>query len=82
MNPVLIPDRDMTYRIIGVAMRVHDRLGPGLIGSVYHWRHELVRAEIKFDQPVGLPIRYDDFAIESGDLADIIVGGEVVPGHR
>jgi hypothetical protein len=46
----LIPDGDMTYRIIGRAMRVHGRLGPGLFESAYHRCHELVRAEILFDQ--------------------------------
>ncbi len=30
-----IPDADLTYRIIGCAMRVHSRLGPGLKEQFY-----------------------------------------------
>ena len=30
-----IPDADVTYRIIGCAMRVHERLGPGLKEAAY-----------------------------------------------
>jgi hypothetical protein len=42
-------------------MRVHSRLGPGLLESVYHrcLCHELSGAEIPFDQQVRLPIHYD-----------------------
>ena len=29
------PASDLTHRIIGLAMRVHRRLGPGLLKSVY-----------------------------------------------
>jgi GxxExxY protein len=80
MPPTPLPDSDLTYRIIGLAMRVHARLGPGLFESVYHrcLCHELSRAEIPFSQQVRLPIRYDDTEIESGFLADIIVRGEVI----
>ena len=80
MNPAFLPDGDLTYRIIGLAMRVHSRLGPGLFESVYHrcLCHELSRAEIPFDQQVRLPIRYDNVEIDSGYLADIIVRGEVI----
>ena len=28
-------DADLTHRIIGLAMRVHTRLGPGLLESAY-----------------------------------------------
>jgi GxxExxY protein len=80
MNPEFAPDGDLTYRIIGLAMRVHSRLGPGLLESAYHrcLCHELSQADLKFDQQVRLPIHYDGIEIESGYLADIIVRGEVI----
>src|SRR5471030_1530270 len=71
---------DLTYRIIGLAMRVHRRLGPGLLESVYQrcLSHEFSRAAIPFGQQVRLPIRYDDIEIDSFYLADFIVAGEVI----
>lgn len=71
---------DLTWRIIGLAMRVHRRLGPGLLESVYQrcLCHELFQAGISFSQQVRLPIRYDDIEIESGYLADIVVNDEVI----
>jgi GxxExxY protein len=80
MNPGLAHGEDLTHRIIGLAMRVHRRLGPGLLESVYHrcLCHELSQAGISFDRQVALPIRYDDIELESGYLADIIVNGEVI----
>jgi GxxExxY protein len=74
------PDGDLTCQIIGLAMRVHSRLGPGLLESVSHQClcHELSQADIPFDQEVRLPIRYDDIQIESGYRADIIVRNEVI----
>jgi GxxExxY protein len=80
MNQAFVPDGDLTYRIIGLAMRVHSRLGPGLLESAYHrcLCHELSQADLKFDQQVRLPIKYDGIEIESGYLADIIVRGEVI----
>ena len=31
-----IPNQDVTYKIIGAAMRVHNELGPGLKEAIYH----------------------------------------------
>ena len=80
VNPGLAHGEDLTYRIIGLAMHVHSRLGPGLLESVYHrcLCYELAQAGIPFGRQVRLPIRYDDIEIESGYLADIIVRGEVI----
>jgi GxxExxY protein len=74
------PNGDLTYRIIGLAMRVHSRLGPGLLESVYHrcLCHEWSRADIPFEQQVRLPIRYDGVEIDAGYVVDIIVQGEVI----
>jgi len=80
MKLALSPDADLTYRIIGLAMRVHRHLGPGLLESAYQrcLCHELSQAAILFEQQVRLPIRYNGIEIESGYQADIIVRGEVI----
>ena len=73
-------DTGLTYRIIGLAMRVHRALGPGLLEGVYQrcLCHELAKAEIPFAAQVYLPVRYDGVEIESGYRADIVVNGEVI----
>ncbi|MSP01613.1 MAG: GxxExxY protein [Acetobacteraceae bacterium] len=80
MKPGLAHGGDLTYRLIGLAMRVHNRLGPGLLESAYQrfLCHELTKAGIAFDQKVPIPIRCDDGTIETGYIADIIVRQEVI----
>ena len=71
---------DLTHRIIGLAMRVHRRLGPGLLESVYErcLFHELGKAEIAFQRQVSLPISYDDVLLDCGYIADLIVDRQVM----
>jgi GxxExxY protein len=73
MKPGLVHG-DITYQIIGAAMRVHRSLGPGLLESVYEacLCHELRRGAIPFERQVHLPVRYDDVALDCGYVADII----------
>jgi GxxExxY protein len=80
MKPGLAHGGDLSHRIIGLAMRVHRRLGPGLLESVYQrcLCYELTRDGLAFEQQVSLPIHYDNVDIESGYRADIIVAGEVI----
>jgi GxxExxY protein len=70
----------LTYRIIGLAMRVHRRLGPGLLESVYErcLCHELDQAGIAYQRQVPLPVVYDDVLLDCGYIADIIVDGQVI----
>jgi GxxExxY protein len=80
MTPEPNHDSKLTYKIIGLAMRVHRTLGPGLLESVYRrcLCHELRLANIPVEQEVYLPIRYNGIDIESGYRADIIVRDEVL----
>jgi GxxExxY protein len=80
MNAGLTHGGDLTHTIIGSAMRVHRRLGPGLLESVYEkcLCHEFTRAGTQFRRQVPLPILYDDVQIDCGYLADIIVDDEVI----
>lgn len=69
-----------TRQIIGLAMRVHHRLGPGLLESVYETClcHELQRAGIPFRRQVPLSASYDDVRLDCGYIADVVVRDEVV----
>ena len=76
-----IPDANsLTHRIVGLAMRVHTRLGPGLLESAY--AHSLCR---EFDQnmlayarQVDLPLNYEGALLDCGYRADVIVDNEVI----
>ena len=80
MRPGLAHGGDLTYQIIGLAMRVHRRLGPGLLESVYQkcLSHELSSAGVPFRSHVPVPIEYDDIALDCGYIADIIVDNKVI----
>jgi GxxExxY protein len=79
MHDHLAHGGDLTYRIIGLAMRVHRELGPGLLESVYHkcLCYELADAGIPFRSKVSLPVHYRDTMLEGGYFADIIVADHV-----
>ncbi len=72
---------DLTSRIIGLAMRVHSRLGPGLLESAYErcLCFEFERNQIPFARQVDLPLNYDGFLLECGYRADIIIQNELLP---
>jgi GxxExxY protein len=74
------PNNELTYRIIGLAMRVHRLLGPGLLESVYEkcLCYELARAKMPFRRQVPLPVHYDDAILDTGFIADIIVDDQVI----
>jgi GxxExxY protein len=76
----LAHNTDLTKRIIGLAMRVHTRLGPGLLESVYErcLCHEFNRNEVPYTRQVALPLEYDGVRLECGYRADLIVRDEVI----
>ena len=75
------PDDDsLTHRIIGLAMRVHTRLGPGLLESAYErcLCHELDRNALAYARQVDLPLDYDGAYLDCGYRADVIVNNQVI----
>ena len=70
----------LTHRIIGLAMRVHTHLGPGLLENAYErcLGHELECNNIPYGRQVELPLDYDGTQIDCGYRADIIVDNRVI----
>ena len=70
----------LTEAIIGAAIEVHQRLGPGLLETAYRkcLAYELRKRgfEVVEEQPI--PVVYDDVHLECGFRADLLVNGSVV----
>ncbi len=70
---------ELTYRIIGCAMRVHNTLGNGFQEVVYQrcLAIEMERAGLDFSREVEQPIHYDGIVVGTR-RADFIVADRVV----
>ena len=66
--------------IIGCAIKVHRKLGPGLLESAYHQclLHELLKRELHVKTQVPRPIIYDDLKLDHGYRLDLLVQNKVV----
>ena len=65
----------VSRRVLGCALEVHRRLGPGLLESAYEacLCHELDREKITYLRQVDLPIHYRDVEIACGYRIDLVV---------
>ena len=72
-------EENLTYNIIGCAMKVHGKLGNGFQEVIYQRALgiELERAGLAFKREVEYPVYYDKIEIGSR-RADFIVGEKVV----
>ncbi len=67
-------------KIINCAFRVHSKLGPGLLESIYEkcLLYELKMAGLKVESQVLTPIVYDDFIIKDALKIDLLVENSVI----
>ena len=70
----------LTEAIIGAAIEVHKRLGPGLLESAYRvcLAYELRKRGFDVVEEKPVPVVYDEVKLECGFRADLIVDGKVV----
>ena len=70
----------LTDRIIGAAIKIHRRLGPGLLESAYETclAYELREQGVSVSQQKGLPLVYDGVKLECGFRADLLVENRIV----
>jgi GxxExxY protein len=70
----------LTEKIIGCAIEVHKRLGPGLLESAYEecLSYELKCAGLAIERQVPVPVVYKDIKLECGYRIDILVEKAVI----
>jgi GxxExxY protein len=66
--------------IVDAAVKVHSRLGPGLLESAYQGclAHELRKRGFRVETQVGLPVVYEGEKLELGYRMDLLVEDQVV----
>lgn len=73
-------ENELAKIIVDCCFKIHTKLGPGLLESVYEeiLFHELTNRKIKCLRQVNVPIDYDNLSINIGFRADIIVENKVI----
>ena len=70
----------LSYEIVGCAIKVHKKLGPGLLESIYEecLKYELLKKGFDVKQQVPIRIEYDDLILEKEYRFDLLVNDCVV----
>ncbi|HEY9603231.1 MAG TPA: GxxExxY protein [Allocoleopsis sp.] len=73
-------ENELSGRIIGLAMKVHTALGPGLLESAYEecLYYELHKAGFNVAKQKPLPLIYEDVHLECGYRVDLLVENKVI----
>ncbi|HTC65304.1 MAG TPA: GxxExxY protein [Candidatus Saccharimonadales bacterium] len=73
-------NNDITHELIGAAMEVHKRLGPGLLESAYEecLIHELHIRNLNVERQKGLPVVHKEVKLDCGYRLDLLVEGRVI----
>ena len=71
---------ELTRIIIGIAIKIHRALGPGLFESVYQaaFAYELHKAGIPFEKEKILAVRYQDVILDIGFRCDFLIDNRVI----
>lgn len=70
----------LSYEIVGLAIRVHKELGPGLLESVYEkcLKYELEQNGYKVEKQVKVPVNYRGLKMDVDLRLDLLVNDTVV----
>jgi GxxExxY protein len=80
LDGLAMTDNEITHEIIGAAMEVHKRLGPGLLESAYEecLSHELRLRNLMVERQRGIPVVYKEVKLDCGYRLDLLVEGKIV----
>jgi GxxExxY protein len=70
---------DLTPEIIGAAIKIHRKLGPGLLESAYEacLAFELDKLGLRVERQKPVPLIYEAVKLDCGFRADLVVEGRV-----
>lgn len=73
-------ENEVGQMIVDCAFRMHQKLGPGLLESVYEaaLSYEIKKHGITVDRQVPIPVVYEQLCFDEGFRADLVVAGLVI----
>ena len=73
-------ENEISQILIGIFIKVHSKLGPGLLESVYEAAicYELDKIGLKYRRQAGIEVWYEEVKLDLGFRADIIVEEKVI----
>ena len=73
-------ENEISSIVVDVCYRIHVKLGPGLLESVYEaiLYHELVKRGLNVERQKPLPVIWDGISLDIGFRADLIVENKVI----
>jgi GxxExxY protein len=73
-------ENEITGLTIGCAIKLHKKLGPGLLESAYEQclYYELVKSGLNVERQKGLPLIYDEVNLDCGYRIDLVVEKKIV----
>ena len=71
---------ELTHKVIGFAIDIHKKLGPGLYENVYKdcLAYKLNNAGIKFEKEKSISINFDGLILERGYRVDLLIEEKIV----
>lgn len=80
LRQLLMSENEISYQVIGCAIKVHTKLGPGLLESAYEacLYHELSKANLFVERQKPIPLIYEQVKLDCGYRADLIVEKKLI----
>src|SRR6187402_3645562 len=79
-RPMALLTSPLVEKVIGLAIEVHQAVGPGLLESAYEpcLAYELLHYGVRFERQVAIPMKYKEVSLDCGYRADFVVDGTLV----
>ena len=73
-------ENEISRILVNIFMKVHSKLGPGLLESVYESAicYELFKANMDYQRQRGIQVIYDEVQMDIGFRADVVVDNKVI----
>jgi len=73
-------ENDLSAVIVDCCLKIHKKLGPGLLESVYEeiLCYELLESDLSFTRQTVIPVYYNELILDQGFRADIIVEQKII----
>lgn len=73
-------ENEISRIIVDIAYKIHIKLGPGLLESVYEaiMCHELIKRGLKVERQKPIPVIWDEIFLDIGFRSDLIVEDKVI----